>query len=221
MCLLMKKHVFDFSERIQGTTSPSIIWVKIYKEILGYEFILGSVYLPCEGSFYHNSDVFDSLIQDVIDIKCRYNVPLCLIGDLNARTGVLADYFEQENDEVSDLIGLNFCRDNDLSTLNNSYVPTSRWNMDLQVNDNGNKLLEMCKSLDLAIVNGRLGEDGGFGNFTCYNKNGGRSTIDYFLISHELWHSLQNFKVDLFDKCLSDAHCPIVVTFKDYRSNQF
>ena len=45
-----------------------------------------------------------------------------------------------------------------------------------------------------------------FGN----NQNGGRSTIDYFLVSHELYHNIQNLNVDLFDKCLSYAHCPIV-----------
>ena len=81
--------------------------------------------------------MFDSWIQDVIDIKCRYNVPLCLIGDFNARTGVLPDYLEHETDVVTDHIGLNFCNDNDLSTLNNSYVPTSRCNMDVHVNNNG------------------------------------------------------------------------------------
>ena len=52
----MKRLVFYFG--IHGTTSPSIRWGKIL--ILGYEFLLGSVYLPCEGSIYHNSDVFDT-----------------------------------------------------------------------------------------------------------------------------------------------------------------
>ena len=160
------------------------------------------------------------LIQDAIDIKCRHNVSLCLICGFNGRTGVLADYLEEEYYVVSDLIGLNFCNDNVLSTLNNSYVTTSR-NVDVQVNINGNQVLAMCKSLDFAIVNGRIGEDGSFVNFTCDNKNRGRSTIDYFLVSHKLYHTIQNLKVDLFEKCLTDVHCPIVVTLKANDPNNY
>ena len=29
-----------------------------------------------------------------------------------------------------------------------------------------------------------------------------------------MYHSIQNFQVALFDKCLSDVHCPIVVTLQ-------
>ena len=35
-----------------------------------------------------------SQLQDSINIKSKFNVPLCLVGDFNARTGLLADYLD-------------------------------------------------------------------------------------------------------------------------------
>ena len=46
-------------------------------------------------------------------------------------------------------------------------------------NSNGLHLIDMCKSFDLSIVNGRFGDDKEIGDYTCYNKNGGCSTVDY------------------------------------------
>ncbi|XP_030839274.1 uncharacterized protein LOC115923141 [Strongylocentrotus purpuratus] len=98
--------------------------------------------------------------------------------------------------------------------MDKSYMPIRRKNMDVKVNNNGSHVIDICKTLGLAIVNGRLGDDNGIGNFTCFNKNGGCSTIDYAIVSHELFYNIQNFQVDLFDKCLSDVHCPIVMTLQ-------
>ena len=93
-------------------------------------------------------------------------------------------------------------------------MPIRRKNMDVKVNNNGSHVIDICKTLGLDIVNGRLGDDNGIGNFTYFNKNGGCSTIDYAIVSHELFYNIQNFQVDLFDKCLSDVHCPIVMTLQ-------
>lgn len=216
MCILMKKHIYAYSERLYDTTSPSVIWVKFQRELLGYEFILGAVYLPCEGSIYHSIEVFDCLVQDIINIKSKFNAPFCLVGDFNARTGLLADYLDNDDNFVSDLLGLNSCDDSCLSPTctDKLFVPTGRKNMDIKVNNNGSHVIDLCKCLGLAIVNGRLGDDNGIGNFTCFNKNGGCSTIDYAIVSHELFFNIQNFQVDLFDKCLSDVHCPIIMTLQ-------
>ena len=37
----------------------------------------------------------------------------------------------------------------------------------------------------------------------------GKSTIDYAIISMELYPNIVDFYVDVFDKCMSDVHCPI------------
>ena len=46
----------------------------------------------------------------------------------------------------------------------------------------GRNLLQMCKELDLRIVNGSYGSDSQVGNFTCH-KPKGESCVDYLIIA--------------------------------------
>jgi hypothetical protein len=48
-------------------------------------------------------------------------------------------------------------------------VDVTRHTLDLSINNYGNRLLQMCQSLDLLITNGRLGKDQGVGDLTCKN----------------------------------------------------
>ena len=75
-------------------------------------------------------------------------------------------------------------------------------------NNNGKKLIELCRNVDVKIVNGRFGNDYENGNFTCYKPNG-KSTVDYAIASPCLFPKIIDFTVDMFDPCLSDVHCPI------------
>ena len=47
-------------------------------------------------------------------------------------------------------------------------------------------LLDMCKSTELRIVNGRTGENKFIGRFTCI-KGTGKSVEDYVLCKYELF----------------------------------
>ena len=86
---------------------------------------------------------------------------------------------------------------------------------DLSTNNNGKNLLEICKNIDIGIVNGRIGEsdDKSSGLFTCYNYNG-RSVIVYAIASHALFSYFLNFRVDVLDASMSDVHCSISFTLK-------
>jgi hypothetical protein len=44
------------------------------------------------------------------------------------------------------------------------------------MNEYGNRLLDLCRSLELFFVNGRVGTDRGIGQPTCNNSN---SMIDF------------------------------------------
>ena len=79
--------------------------------------------------------------------------------------------------------------------------------MDKTVNNNGRRLIDMCRGLDLHIVNGRFGSDYKNGRFTCDNK----STIDYVICSPDLFLNIDEFSVDLYDNLMSDKHSPICV----------
>ena len=79
---------------------------------------------------------------------------------------------------------------------------TNRVNRDKCLNHNGKKLIELCKISYLKIVNGRIGTDKSFGNYTCHTTKG-QSTIDYVVMSMELspkqWISIL---IPLIDVCL-------------------
>ena len=79
------------------------------------------------------------------------------------------------------------------------------------MNNNGRKLIELCKISDLKIVNGRVGRDKHIGNYTCYTSRG-KSTIDYALVSMDIFSAIDDFYIDVLDKCMSDVHCPICLT---------
>ena len=68
-----------------------------------------------------------------------------------------------------------------------------RRNYDTHINEHGQSLLDICKSCDLRIVNGRTTGDS-FGNIT-YHSPKGISTVDYFVVSHEILNLTENFIV--------------------------
>ena len=73
---------------------------------------------------------------------------------------------------------------------------TKRQNFDNShniVNDHGKQLLDLCKTCDLRILNGRSKGDT-LGKFTFHSING-ISTVDYIIVSHDLFTSVQGFAV--------------------------
>ena len=68
-----------------------------------------------------------------------------------------------------------------------------RKSFDTHVNDLGKQLLEMCKSLDLRILNGRCKGDS-LGQITFYG-NQGSSTVDCIIVSHEILYLFETLAV--------------------------
>lgn len=75
---------------------------------------------------------------------------------------------------------------------------------DKKVDKYGRRLIDLCRSLELFIVNGRVGNDKNVGISTCSN-----SVIDYAIVSPTLFRSIIDFNVLPFDPILSDIHKPI------------
>ena len=128
------------------------------------------MYIAPEGSKFHDVDVYDVLSEDIINISCSYaDLPICLIGDFNSRTGQLNDFLSFE-DCISSEVGFDVVGSKHVVTeqsLETLGIHTSRVNSDNFVNNNGRKLVELCKGMDLKIVNGRFGSDTALGDFTC------------------------------------------------------
>ena len=102
-----------------------------------------------------------------------------LTGDFNARTG-------KENDFITDESG-KFIHSGDIPQPPNL---TKRQNFDNIVNDHEKHLLDLCKTCDLRILNGRSKGDT-LGKFT-YHSIKGVSTVHY-IVSHDLFASVQGF----------------------------
>ncbi len=177
--------------------NEDVIWVKIRKEDTGRnkDVYIGTCYLnPSQAKATDRKIV--KLTEDVITLQKRGEV--MIQGDLNAKTGTLEDTITPDkSDELFD--------------LHIDQPPQKRNSQDNAVNPRGNELLDMCKSLDLNIINGRKTGDL-FGNYTCFKWNG-NSVVDYLLTSSSLLQNVPLFKVGDFLPWLSD-HCPLYFTFE-------
>ena len=71
-----------------------------------------------------------------------------------------------------------------------------RANADLEINDNGRKLLKLCQKFELRIVNGRKWKDL-MGQFTCF-QYGGNSLVDNAVASENCFDWIIDFKVGEF-----------------------
>jgi hypothetical protein len=65
---------------------------------------------------------------------------------------------------------------------------------DMICNASGLKLLDICRTSELKIVNGRIGDDEGIGRLAYLSSNG-KSAIDYAIASLYLFHIISDFIV--------------------------
>ncbi len=213
LCIFVKNDIYEYVSVLPDTTSESILWLKFTEGAFGTACIIGSVYTAHEGSDYYVDDVYDNLANDILNFNCTLGLPILMVGDFNARTGVLDDFVSIE-DNVAFECGIDLS-DNDIFSsrvdLELLGIETVRYNSDKGINNNGRNLIEMCKCMDLKIVNGRFGSDKGIGDFTCHTTRGGKSVVDYVIASPSLMANVSEFQVENLDKCLSDVHSAIWV----------
>ena len=113
-------------------------------------------------------------------------------GDFNARTNVINDTI------VRDKFDTIFMRND------SGDIPNRNSEDKVPADHRGKELLELCKSLELVILNGRKIGDL-FGKFTSLQWNG-NSVVDYVLASQSIYSSITYFKIGDFIPWLSD-HC--------------
>ena len=157
--------------------TPNYIWCKFDKSLFQTErdILLCSCYIPPKESAYFDPDILTNLEHDI-------NISTSSAGDFNARTGLENDFTVFDS--------CKFAPGDNLATPKE--VP-ARNNFDQHLNEQGKILLEICKSLDLRILNGRCKGDS-FGKVTFHGKQG-ISTVDYIIVSHDLMDKFQNFVV--------------------------
>ena len=193
-------------------SSEFVIWLTVNKEYLGFDFVLGAVYIPPEGSPYSSHDAFENIEDDIINLCNNFTAPVCLVGDFNARSGTLPD-FVNVDEHMLNFVDIDnnvrsFIQGHD--RLQKIGFDKNRYSCDNVIDNYGRRLTEMCQNVNIHIANGRLGDDKGVGKLTCKNV----SLVDYVLLSPELFPLVSHFNVEQFDELHSDVHNSITVSFK-------
>ena len=159
-----------------------IIWIRIDNELFKFneDIYICHTYIPPSSSKLltdRDFDFYEEIEQGIERFKNMGKT--FIVGDLNSRTGQLSDilefdkYLDIEEDFDDDNIEYNEL----LSTMQNVF-PVHK-NEDKVIDSHGRKLIDLCKTTDHAIVNGRLSNDQN-GNFT-FCSTRGLSVTDYLL----------------------------------------
>ena len=180
-------------------TEPNYIWVMISS------LAICGIYIPPESSKYFDKNIFDNLSHDIAQYKLE-GKQILLLGDLNARTSNFKDFLDVSEDKYNNPINLS-CEINDV-----------RNGFDGESNKSGHLLLDLCKSQNLRIVNGRTTGDS-YGRFTSYNVNGGASVVDYAIVPDDQFNKVDSFVVRP-PNLLSD-HCQIIAWIDTKRNDTF
>lgn len=161
-------------------------------------------YLPPENSVFYEHFNIDTCIFQLLEesiSKYKNMGSVYVTGDLNARTGVRNDY-------ITDDFLKYVVSDGNLPFLyEDTEVLCERKNQDKHINNYGRKLLELCKSSGLRIVNGRHpGDVPGDYTFFCSRGN---SVIDYLLTESSLFFSIGHFSTGVFN--IFSDHSPTIL----------
>ena len=202
------KNIIKKGVKILPITHSEFLWIKLDKTFfkLDSDIFLCFVYIsPVSSSFNgKNDDIFELIENNIANLsKSGHSI---LMGDFNAHTNTAVDYIEENVsiDIFSDLSPFN---------LNDGHVtPFPRNNQDNHAVDvHGRKLLDLCKTCDVMIANGRLLGDQ-LGYFTCYNHIGMPSFIDYCLLHKSLLDQVKTFHVYSLNPF--SIHCTISLIIK-------
>lgn len=175
--------------------ADTIIWIKLNHEFFHFDtdvYICGTYLWGEESPAYNiaSIDLFELLENDV---DCYSNLgSVYIIGDLNSRVGAKSDSI------IHDRIN-QFIDDTD-------YIPDvtmCRASIDKICNSHGTKLLDLCKSSCLRIVNGRLGDTNAF----TFVSQHGTSVIDYLLTKESNFSQISNFVIESMN--IWSDHTPI------------
>ena len=138
------------------------------------------IYIPPSNSNHFNSDIFDELENDILN--CTSQGSILLMGDFNSRTGKFSDSVcHNGNDFITN--------DQSASSLN----LTRRNSYDNELNNHGKRLLDICKSSDLKILNDRVSGD--TLRRATFDERNGVSVIDYAICDQDTLLNVANFVV--------------------------
>ena len=193
------------------SSSDYVLWLQVSETQHNKinEAMLGVVYQPPESSRFLTEDE-QELLEVEITSMCISNEVVYLVGDMNARVSNENDFIDADTffsdyfdfDEES----LRHFNKSDIFSL--SFLSQKRANQDTAFNKQGESLLNICKSNNLLILNGRCHKDKGIGKYTFRDI----SVIDYAISSTEGLKRIQDFEIMELDSLYSDGHAMLSLT---------
>ena len=88
----------------------------------------------------------EDIALDILE-KCKSESPILLMRDVDARTGNTNDFTLRNKHGLSNCL------------LGDNHPRTDRKNCDTLINQEGIRIIDLCKSFDLMILNGRTNGD--------------------------------------------------------------
>ena len=193
IAIFAKENVIRLFTTIK-TGNEDIIWTKLKKQLTGSskDIFIATCYLSPAQEKSHAISKISKLRDEIVLFQSKGHV--IVNGDLNAWTGDVSDTIQPDK------------YDNNFHIVNND-APPNRNSKHKAVNKRGKELLDMCKSLELYILNGRKVGDS-FGEFTSFQAKG-HSVVDYVITPGSLANEITTLTVGDFIPWISD-HCPIL-----------
>ena len=197
-------------------SEETVHWLIFDKNYFGLKRNLhvGNAYIVPETSPFYRFDAFDIIEKDIDRLNPDEDVIVC--GDLNAYSNVELDYIIDpygrdlefmDNPEINDICQFNKENMDEIKNLHDACA-LGRFSCDKKkLNTNGKDLINLCKSRGLLIINGRISEDTGIGEYTRYDHLGSPSVVDYVLANARLFKQFNYFKVQ--PKVPESDHLPI------------
>ena len=173
------------------------MWLRLKKSFFRFDkdIYIGSVYIPPEGSSYVYDGIYEEIQQDMLTFP--ENSEILLVGEYNARTSTCTDFIFSSggsDGELTKCLPINAATFHQIDELYAENL-LARHSMDAcHMNSHGRDLIEFCKCVGLLIVNGRVEEDHGIGEFTRVDTTGS-SLVDYVISSPGLFKQFRSFQV--------------------------
>ena len=173
-----------------NSQSNDLMWLKLDKIYFNTDndIYLCNCYIPPQNSSVtqidHIGDACSSfdILQKEVDLYDTKG-DIALIGDFNSRTGNIQEVLH----DITDMTHINR-----QEIILDNKIPNRR-NEDLTVNQYGKHLLNVIEQAHMIILNGKsLGDLQG--SKTCHKYNGS-STVDYMIVSSDIWNKVITFLV--------------------------
>ena len=182
--VFVNKRLSQFVKRIESKYAHTVV-LEINKELFGLakNVLLICMYLhPYDSKYWDISEHgygIEILEQCIIDLFVNRDDDFSLIvcGDLNARTG-------SANAVLADSYDVDF---NKIQVSDSENVVFERTSDDKETNTFGKQLLDLCSMFQCIILNGARQFE--FDDSLTFMSTLGGSTIDYFIMSHDICNS--------------------------------